>query len=878
MRARGHRLLRELAPRDAARSAPTRSPTRRACAATAPNVWGLTACDGPLDGTLDDRRPRAAVPHLRGARRGASPRCATTARSRRRRPAARSPFAPEIVVPALDRDARALRRARSTARTASSTRSIPTLRRATCRVQHGRVVPGVGWFDTDYLGIDQGPIVAMIENYRSELVWKTMRKNPHVVRGPRARRLHRRLARREGDAAMSARPRRGSRCLRCSSLAGCAARGAGEARVTDPLLGAWAARARSSRELVPRVRARAIPDVRVDVQQIPWTAAHEKLLTALRRRRDARRRAARQHLDPGVRGARRARAARRARRALADVDRAGDYFPGIWDTNVVDGTRLRRALVRRHARALLPHATSWRAPATTRCPRTWAEWRDAMARDQARRGPAALRDPPADQRVGAAADRSALQTRRAAARATAARRGAFARPGVPRARFDFYLGALPRRPRAAGQRQRDREPLPGVRARLRSRCTSPGRGTSASSAAACPPTLQDAWATAPLPGPDGPAAGRLARRRLEPRHLPRARSTRTRRGSSIEYLSRPDVQAALLPRSPATCRRGARPGTTPALAGDPRAPRVPRCSSSACVPTPTVPEWEQIADRDAGARRGGDPRRARPSTQALAALDARRRPDPREAPLAARAAAAARASERRERPASGAARGARRLVVPRARRSSLIGVFFVAAGARRRSLLSVHRLRHLRARPIPRQPALRRPRQLRARCSRRRSSGRRCGNTLYFVRRRRAAVDRASRSAPRCCCTRRLARFKRPLPHGLLRAGRHDARRGRDRLALPLPPALRPPELRARPRRASAPIDWLGDPRWAMPAIILLAVWKNFGYNMIIFLAGLQSIPEELYEAARIDGAARVAAVPPRHAADARRRRSSSSA
>jgi len=50
-------------------------------------------------------------------------------------------------------------------------------------------------------------------------------------------------------------------------------------------------------------------------------------------------------------------------------------------------------------------------------------------------------------------------------------------------------------------------------------------------------------------------------------------------------------------------------------------------------------------------------------------------------------------------------------------------------------------------------------------------------------------------------------------------------------------------------------IDWLGDPRWAMPAIILLAVWKNFGYNMIIFIAGLQGIPDELYEAARIDGA-----------------------
>jgi multiple sugar transport system permease protein len=51
------------------------------------------------------------------------------------------------------------------------------------------------------------------------------------------------------------------------------------------------------------------------------------------------------------------------------------------------------------------------------------------------------------------------------------------------------------------------------------------------------------------------------------------------------------------------------------------------------------------------------------------------------------------------------------------------------------------------------------------------------------------------------------------------------------------------------------PIDWLGDPRWAMPAIILLAVWKNFGYAMILFIAGLQAIPESLYEAARLDGA-----------------------
>jgi multiple sugar transport system permease protein len=51
------------------------------------------------------------------------------------------------------------------------------------------------------------------------------------------------------------------------------------------------------------------------------------------------------------------------------------------------------------------------------------------------------------------------------------------------------------------------------------------------------------------------------------------------------------------------------------------------------------------------------------------------------------------------------------------------------------------------------------------------------------------------------------------------------------------------------------PVDWLGDPRFAMPAIILMTTWKNFGFNMVILIAGLQSIPERLYEAARIDGA-----------------------
>ena len=57
----------------------------------------------------------------------------------------------------------------------------PTLVGGTAK--YGRIVTGIGWFDTDYLGIDQGPIIAMIENYRSDLIWKTMRKNPYIVAG-----------------------------------------------------------------------------------------------------------------------------------------------------------------------------------------------------------------------------------------------------------------------------------------------------------------------------------------------------------------------------------------------------------------------------------------------------------------------------------------------------------------------------------------------------------------------------------------------------------------------------------------------------------------------------------------------------------------------
>jgi multiple sugar transport system permease protein len=51
------------------------------------------------------------------------------------------------------------------------------------------------------------------------------------------------------------------------------------------------------------------------------------------------------------------------------------------------------------------------------------------------------------------------------------------------------------------------------------------------------------------------------------------------------------------------------------------------------------------------------------------------------------------------------------------------------------------------------------------------------------------------------------------------------------------------------------PIPWLTSTGWAMPAVIIMAIWKHLGYDMIIYLAGLQGIPSTLYEAASIDGA-----------------------
>ncbi len=148
-----------------------------------PRLWGLTACDGPVHATLEiDGVSRQFETYwARGVSFTGVDDDGTICPSAA---AASLPFAPELVVPTL------LAMYEDHGEFGFGEYGFldafnPTLT-VDVEVQHGQVVPGRGWYDTDYLGIDQGPILAMIENHRTGLVWKTMQRNPHVVRGLRA--------------------------------------------------------------------------------------------------------------------------------------------------------------------------------------------------------------------------------------------------------------------------------------------------------------------------------------------------------------------------------------------------------------------------------------------------------------------------------------------------------------------------------------------------------------------------------------------------------------------------------------------------------------------------------------------------------------------
>ncbi len=143
------------------------------------DIWGLTACDGPGDFTLmiDGITRRFYSYSARGPGDRDDGTLAPTAA------AGSVAFAPEIVVPALramrDRYGRAI-----FGEYGFWDSFNPTLTNAD-RLQYGRVVPGVCWVDGDHVGIDQGPILGMIENHLTGMVWRVMQRNENIVRGLR---------------------------------------------------------------------------------------------------------------------------------------------------------------------------------------------------------------------------------------------------------------------------------------------------------------------------------------------------------------------------------------------------------------------------------------------------------------------------------------------------------------------------------------------------------------------------------------------------------------------------------------------------------------------------------------------------------------------
>jgi hypothetical protein len=142
-----------------------------------PRLWGLTACDGPADVKLVvEGKPREFRTYAaRGPGQFDDGTIAPTAVG------GSVPFAPDLCIDtlmAMKADHGNLLY-RQYGYIDALNLSIPP----NVDFKHGAFVPKRGWYDGDYLGIDQGPIIAMIENHRSGLIWNVMRRDPHIRRG-----------------------------------------------------------------------------------------------------------------------------------------------------------------------------------------------------------------------------------------------------------------------------------------------------------------------------------------------------------------------------------------------------------------------------------------------------------------------------------------------------------------------------------------------------------------------------------------------------------------------------------------------------------------------------------------------------------------------
>lgn len=144
-------------------------------------IWGLTACDGPANtelGYLGGKR-RFWTYTARGAsaiRRHDDGTIAPTAAG------GSIAFAPEIVIPALK--AMVERYGDDLYTQYGFVDAFnPSFQFEAAKLGHGHIADGKGWFDNEHLGIDQGPIILMIENYRSEFVWNVMKRSPYIQAG-----------------------------------------------------------------------------------------------------------------------------------------------------------------------------------------------------------------------------------------------------------------------------------------------------------------------------------------------------------------------------------------------------------------------------------------------------------------------------------------------------------------------------------------------------------------------------------------------------------------------------------------------------------------------------------------------------------------------
>jgi len=144
-------------------------------------LWGITASDGPVEAKLDYNGETRAF-HAYAARGSGGPQNFDDGTLAPYAVAGALPFTPEIAIPTLR-----LMKEQYGNYIYSTFGFVdafnPSFNYTDVKLTYGRVVPEVGWVDNNYLGIDEGLTVTMIENFRSGLIWRIMRRSPYLRRG-----------------------------------------------------------------------------------------------------------------------------------------------------------------------------------------------------------------------------------------------------------------------------------------------------------------------------------------------------------------------------------------------------------------------------------------------------------------------------------------------------------------------------------------------------------------------------------------------------------------------------------------------------------------------------------------------------------------------